>query len=71
MMQNDSLSVRAGKNLKRIIKDHGLTQEQFAEKIHVDPTTLRRWLAHGIDKMSTIEEILRIFKDTCVWDILQ
>lgn len=71
MMQQDSLSVRAGKNLKRIIKEHGLTQEQFAEQVHVDPTTLRRWLAHGIDKMSTIEEILRIFNDIGVYDILQ
>ena len=71
MMQDDSLSVRAGKNLKRIIKEQGLTQEQFAELIHVDPTTLRRWLAHGIDKMSTIEEILKIFDNIGVWDILK
>ena len=70
MMQKDSLSVRAGKNLKRIIKERGLTQEQFAEQIHVDPTTLRRWLAHGIDKMSTIEEIIKIF-NIDVWDILR
>ena len=60
MMHNDSLSVRAGKNLKRIIKERGLTQERFAELMYVDPTTLRRWLAHGIDKMSTIEEIIKM-----------
>lgn len=69
MMQNDSLSARAGKNLKRIIKEHGLTQEQFAEQIYVDPTTVRRWLKHGIDKMSTIEEIMKFF-DIGVSDIL-
>lgn len=70
MMQNDSLPVRAGKNLKRIIKEHGLTQEQFAEQIYVDPTTVRRWLSHGIDKMSTIEEIIKLF-NISVYDILK
>lgn len=70
MMQNDSLPVRAGKNLKRIIKEHGLTQEQFAEQIYVDATTVRRWLKNGIDKISTIEEILNFF-DIDVSDILK
>ncbi len=69
MVQKDSLSARAGKNLKRIIKERGLTQEQFAEQFYVDPTTVRRWLSHGIDKMSTIEEIMKFF-DISVSDIL-
>ena len=69
MMQKESLSSKAGKNLKRIIKERGLTQEQFAKQMYVDPTTLRRWLAHGIDKMSTIEEIMKIF-NIDVMDIL-
>lgn len=70
MMQNDSLSVRAGKNLKRIIKEHGLTQEKFAELKHVDPTTVRRWLANGIDKLSILEEIAKFF-NISVSDILE
>lgn len=61
MMQNDSLSARAGKNLKRIIKEHGLTQDKFAELKCVDPTTVRRWIANGIDKLSIIEEIADFF----------
>lgn len=69
MMQNDSLPVRAGKNLKRIIKEHGLTQEKFAELKNVDPTTVRRWLANGIDKLSILEEIAKFF-DISVSDIL-
>ena len=69
MMQNDSLPVRAGKNLKRIIKEHHLTQEKFAELKHVDPTTVRRWIANGIDKLSIIEEIAEFFGIT-VSDIL-
>ena len=61
MVQNDSLAVHAGKNLKRIIKEHGLTQEEFAELMYVDPTTVRRWLANGIDKLSIIEQIVKLF----------
>ena len=69
MMQTDSLSVRAGKNLKRIIKEHGLTQEEFAGQMFVDPTTVRRWLSSGIDKLSILEEIAKFF-DISVTDIL-
>ena len=68
-MQTDSLSVRAGKNLKRIIKEHDLTQEEFAGQMFVDPTTVRRWLSNGIDKLSILEEIAKFF-DISVTDIL-
>lgn len=70
MMQDDSLPVRVGKNLKRIIKDRGLTQEKFAELKNVDPTTVRRWLKYGIDKLSTLEEIAKFF-NISVSDILK
>ena len=69
MMQTDSLPVRAGKNLKRIIKEHGLTQEKFADQIFVDATTVRRWLSNGIDKLSTLEQIAKFF-NISVYDIL-
>ena len=69
MMQDDSLSARAGKNLKRIIKEKGFTQEQFAEQMFVDPTTVRRWLAHGIKDIDTICLIANFF-DMDVIDIL-
>lgn len=69
MVQNDSLPARAGKNLKRIIKERGLTQDKFAELKRVDPTTVRRWIANGIDKLSIIEEIADFF-DVSVFDIL-
>ena len=70
MMQDESLAVKAGKNLKRIIKENGLTQEKFAEQMYVDPTTVRRWLANGIDKVSILEQIANFF-DISVMDILQ
>ena len=70
MMQKDSLSARAGKNLKRIIKEKGFTQEEFAGQMYVDPTTVRRWLANGIDKLSIIEQIAEFFHIS-VSDILK
>ncbi len=69
-MMQDSMSARAGKNLKRIIKEKGFTQEQFAEQMYVDPTTVRRWLAHGIKDIDTISTIAEIF-DKDVMDILK
>ena len=70
MMQDDSLSVRAGKNLKRIIKERGYTQDKFAESMFVVPTTLRRWLANGINDINTIAKIANFF-DISVMDILK
>ena len=64
------MSARAGKNLKRIIKEKGFTQEQFAEQMYVDPTTVRRWLAHGIKDIDTISTIAGFF-DIDVMDILK
>lgn len=70
MMQNDSLSILVGKNVKRIIKEKGFTQEEFAEKMFVDPTTVRRWLAHGIKDIDTIRSIADLF-GIDVMDILR
>ncbi len=69
-MGQDSLQLRVGTNLKRLIKSKGLTQEKFAELIPVDPTTVRKWLKNGIDKVSTLECISKIL-NVGVMDILQ
>ena len=69
-MMQDSASAKAGKNLKRIIRENGFTQEQFAEQMYVDPTTVRRWLAHGIKDVDTIQTIAEFFGIT-VLDILK
>ena len=49
-------------NLKVLIKKSKYkTQDNFAkEGIHVDPTTVRRWIAHGIRDINVIEEIAEI-----------
>ncbi len=69
MMQKQSMSVIAGKNLKRLIKDNGYTQENFANEFGTDPANLRKWISHGINKVSTIEQIAEFF-DINVLDIL-
>lgn len=64
MTQNNlSPAERAGKNLKNLIKESEYkTQEKFAyDGIHVDPVTVRRWIAHGIKDVNTIQEIADIF----------
>ena len=63
---------RAGKNLKNLIKKSEYkTQERFAiEGIGVDPVTVRRWIAHGIKDINTIQEIADIF-GVDLWELLK
>ena len=56
-----SLAKKAGQNLKKLIKDNNLTQEKAAIIIAVDEKTIRRWIKDGIDRLSTLETISRIF----------
>lgn len=66
-MANESLSVKAGKILKGLIKlSKYKTQDNFAYAMNVDPVTVRRWIAHGIAKIDIIEEIARMF-DKDLW----
>ena len=34
-------------NIKTLLKAHKLTQKRFAEKIHIPPSTLNRWIQHS------------------------
>lgn len=62
--RNRSISERVGKNLKKLIKESKFkTQDRFAKDgIHVDPVTVRRWIAHGVRDVNTIEEISQILE---------
>ena len=61
-MVQENMSVIAGKKLKNHIKNSEFrTQEKFANAMHVDPVTVRRWIAHGIAKIDLIQEIANIF----------
>ena len=62
MSQKADWAKKAGQILKRSIKRSPYrTQTNFAEKANVDPTTVRRWIAHGIKDIALIEEIANLF----------
>lgn len=65
-----SLGLVAGANLKRLIKQSSYkTQEEFAYVFGTDVRTVGRWINHGIDRLSTIEQIADFF-GIAVSDIL-
>ena len=61
-MENVKLSEKVGINLKILIKKSKFkTQERFAtEGMNVDAVTVRRWIAHGIRDINTINEISKV-----------
>lgn len=67
-----TLAEKAGKNLKTLIKSSKYrTQDNFAcEGMHVDPVTVRRWIAHGIKDINVISEIAKLF-DVEVMELLK
>ncbi len=61
-MTTKDILLNTGKNLKKLIKDKGYTQERFANEImYVDPVTVRRWIANGITNTETLIEIAKFF----------
>lgn len=64
MVQSElSPSEKVGRNLKTLIKNSDFkTQDNFADKgMHVDPVTVRRWIAHGIKDINVIFDIAKLF----------
>ena len=58
----DSLSVVAGANLKRLIKESKYrTQEEFAFEFCTDVRTVGRWINRGIKNLDTIQQIADFF----------
>ena len=64
MTQKITLSKRIGRNLKNHIKASKYkTQDKFAtEAMYVDPSTVRRWIAHGINDIDNLEKIAAILE---------
>ena len=59
--QYQSLSLVAGANLKRLIKEAGLTQEDAAEKLFLsEASCIRRLIRNGITKIDEIQRIADI-----------
>ena len=52
--QKMTYSQLAGMNLKRILKENGITQDSFAESCLVDSRTVRRWIKNGIGSIDAV-----------------
>lgn len=58
----DSLSVVAGANLKRLIEEAGMTQDDAAEKLRLsEASCIRRLYRNGITKIDEIQRIANIW----------
>lgn len=58
MTQNKLPSKKVGENLKNLIKESKFrTQANFAERMYVDDSTVRKWISHGIQNINLIMEI--------------
>ena len=60
--QYERLSIIAGANLKRLIKELNITQEQAAEKLFLsEGSCIRRLIRNGITKIDEIQRIADLF----------
>ena len=59
VIENPNRSKICGKNLKKHIKAsvHIRTQERVAELMEVNVRTVKRWVAEGVDSLTTIKQI--------------
>lgn len=67
----NDLAKLASNNLKKLLKEKNITQEELANIMDVDPRTVRRYLKNGIDKLSTLELISSLLKVDVVKDLLK
>ena len=63
MKQSTRLSLVAGANLKRLIKEAHMTQEEAAAKLLLsEGSCIRRLVRNGITKIDEIERIAKILE---------
>lgn len=55
------LGLIAGANLKRLLKEQQLTQEDFAEGYGVDARTVRRWVKGNLYDLRQLQQIAAYF----------
>ncbi len=48
-------------NIKDLMTERGLTFEQLAQEVKIDPRTLRRWYGHSVPKLHSLTKISRYF----------
>lgn len=71
-MNNEiSLSLVAGRNLKRLIRRSKYrTQENFAYEFGAEVRTVSRWLNSGVKNIDTLEEIAS-FLEVNIFELLK
>lgn len=68
--KNKNLGLVAGENLKHLIRKSAYkTQDEFAYHFGTNVRTVNRWINHGIDSLTTIQQIADFF-DVDVFTIL-
>lgn len=64
-------SEHVGRKLKILIKESKfITQENFADAMDVDATTVRRWISRGVKDINLIEEIADML-ELDFWELLK
>lgn len=55
--------VKVGQNLKKLISESKFrTQVNFADVMGCDDSTVRRWIKHGIDSLTTLGQIADVLE---------
>ena len=54
---------KVGQNLKKLISESKFrTQVNFADVMGCDDSTVRRWISHGIDSLTTLGQIANVLE---------
>lgn len=61
-MSSSNYSIATGLALKHLIQENYTSQQAFAEDFGVELRTVNRYVASGIGKMVTVEEIADFFE---------
>ena len=61
-MTNNDASLKAGNNLRCLIQDNYVTQEEFALDFGAELRTVNRWINQGIQKIGLIQQLAAFFE---------
>ena len=61
-MTNNDASLKAGNNLRCLIQDTYVTQEEFALDFGAELRTVNRWINQGIQKIGLIQQLAAFFE---------
>lgn len=61
-MDGTSPQMKAGMTLRRLIKEHYRSQEEFADSYGTDVRTVSRYVNKGIDSLDTIQQLAMHFQ---------